>query len=336
MTTHQSIILKSFFFGLIWVFSLGSWVFGQAIHKDSSAIRSWATVCTVERGYINLADTTVRDNNSNRPTMGIEEDATGAADGRVISLGDGGSATYVLDDLIRDIEGPDFAVFENGFREQTPPQLWFLELAFVEVSSDGMHFVRFPSTSNTQTGTQVTTFGQLDTAAIYNLAGKYPVMYGTPFDLSQLQDSVKVDINNISHIRIIDVVGSLDPDFASYDSQGKPINDPFPTPFWTGGFDLDALAILDEATNTEVQGSGGEVRMEVFPNPVSAGQPVQIISHGQDPFSIKVLDSHGRPLTIPHSPFTIHHSPFTIHTPGLYFVIISTAQKQITKKLIVH
>ena len=32
--------------------------------------------------------------------------------------------------------------------------------------------------------------------------------------------------------------------YASYDSQGNIINDPFPTPFETGGFDLDAIGVI--------------------------------------------------------------------------------------------
>jgi hypothetical protein len=39
-------------------------------------------------------------------------------------------------------------------------------------------------------------------------------------------------------------VGSLDPDFRRLDSRGNPINDPWETPFETGGFDVDAVAWL--------------------------------------------------------------------------------------------
>ena len=59
----------------------------------------------------------------------------------IVCLGDGGSITMTFDNAIRDGEGFDFAVFENSFDEK------FLELAYVEVSSDGVNFVRFPNLS---------------------------------------------------------------------------------------------------------------------------------------------------------------------------------------------
>ena len=58
----------------------------------------------------------------------------------VVSLGNGGSITLTFAEPIRNGAGFDFAVFENGHVDT------FLELAFVEVSSDGAVFVRFDST----------------------------------------------------------------------------------------------------------------------------------------------------------------------------------------------
>ena len=46
-------------------------------------------------------------------------------------------------------------------------------------------------------------------------------------------------------IKIIDVVGSINESFATYDINGKPINDPYPTAFATGGFDLDAIGVIN-------------------------------------------------------------------------------------------
>ena len=101
-------------------------------------------------------------------------------------------------------EGYDFVVFENSLNDH------FLELAFVEVSSDGIHYVRFPATSNTPTDKQVGGFGSLDPTKINNLAGKYRIGWGTPFDLSEVEGDDKVDVNAIRYVKIIDVVGSID------------------------------------------------------------------------------------------------------------------------------
>jgi hypothetical protein len=49
--------------------------------------------------------------------------------------------------------GYDFAIFENGFPFGSGS--FYLELAFVEVSSDGKHFVRFNAISNTDTTQQI-------------------------------------------------------------------------------------------------------------------------------------------------------------------------------------
>jgi len=209
-----------------------------AMYSDSSAFKAWASGCVVDIGYVNFVDTTVTFQGSNRASYGFPEDATGTPDNFVISLGDRGVATLTSDYLIYDGEGPDFAVFENAFSDE------FLELGFVEVSSDGQHFVRFPAVSLTPEDPQVVTFGTLDATMIHNFAGKYRLFYGTPFDLSDLKDSAGINLDAITHIRIADVGGCVDSGFQSFDYQAHVINDPWPTPFNTSGFDLDAVGII--------------------------------------------------------------------------------------------
>jgi hypothetical protein len=119
-------------------------------------------------------------------SFGDPANALGPADGNathVVSLGDGGQITLSFAHPINDGPGPDLAVFENGF--VTSPVLAYLELAFVEVSTNGTDFVRFPSASLTQTTTQIGTFGTLDTTNIDGLAGKFQAGFGTPFDLAR-------------------------------------------------------------------------------------------------------------------------------------------------------
>jgi hypothetical protein len=232
-----------------------------AIHKDSSIFTLWASGCTVHRGYVDYTDTTISYGGSNRATFGKEADALEMPDENVVSLGDVGYALLTFDQLIKNGEGPDFAIFENGFSNE------FLELAFVEVSSDGERFIRFPSVSYTQTSGQIPTFGTLDATKINNLAGKYRILFGTPFDLSDIQDSTGIDLMAISHVRVIDVGGCIQPEFASLDSQGNPVNDPWPTFFHTGGFDLDAAGVI-HATNPGIH-EKGNVPVKLYPNPVS-------------------------------------------------------------------
>ena len=138
-----------------------------------------------------------------------------------VSLGDGGSALVTFERPIRNGEGPDFAVFENSFNDT------FLELAFVEVSSDGEHFVRFPATSLTPTDEQVSgAVGGVDATMLNNLAGKFRIGYGTPFDLEELAGSENLDIDSIVYVRIIDVIGTIDPQYATYDAYGPHLHQP--------------------------------------------------------------------------------------------------------------
>lgn len=211
-----------------------------AIDKDDSRITSWATGCQVVRGYQDIAIP-----NHGFVTFGTvqnvlnmaSEDATDA-----ISLGDGGCAVLTFDRPIVNGSGYDFAVFENSFSD------FFIELAFVEVSSDGERYVRFPAVSLTNSDTQIRTFATLDPTKLHNLAGKYRIGWGTPFDLEELRDSSDIDLMNIRFIRIIDVVGSIDPTYATHDASGNIINDPYPTDFFSGGFDLTGVAVINGGT----------------------------------------------------------------------------------------
>ena len=161
-----------------------------------------------------------------------------------VSLGDGGSITVTFAAPIRNGPGADFAVFENTFESGLTGG--FAELGFVDVSSDGVNFFRFAPVSLTQTATQVATFGTLDPTEIHNLAGKHTVDTGTPFDLAELASaSALLDVGRVTHVRITDVVGSINPLHARLDSLGNVINDPYTTPFATGGFDLNAVGVIN-------------------------------------------------------------------------------------------
>lgn len=205
-----------------------------ALYKDSSAFIDWAASCVVKRGLQDIAQAS-----SDTASVGSSANVIGEADGnKVVSLGDGGEAIVQFNGSIFDGQGPDFAIFENAFNAS------FLELAFVEVSSDGVNYFRFPAHSLTDTNTAVGSFGSVDASNVNNLAGKYQANYGTPFDLNELAGINGLDIQKITHIKIVDVVGSLDDTYATKDSAGNKINDQYPTPFPSGGFDLDAVGVI--------------------------------------------------------------------------------------------
>jgi hypothetical protein len=276
-----------------------------AIFKDSSVFVGWATGCKIQRGYIDISDTTFSYLGDNRANYGSEGSALGKADNAPVSLGDGGDAVVTFDRPVTNGPGYDFAVFENGLNDT------FLELAFVEVSSDGINFFRFPSVSNTQTAKQVSTFGILDATEINNLAGKYRALFGTPFDLEILAGVPGLDINRITHIKIVDVVGCIQPSFATYDSKGNIVNDPWPTPFNTCGFDLDALGVLHFTYSTEDQS------VFIFPNPVTDNVTINVLSGTF--FDLMISDGSGK--TVWNKEKVLNNSTLNLEflSAGIYF-----------------
>jgi len=208
-----------------------------AIAASDARIVAWAT------GFenVSLGPNTSADPNPYTGELYSPDKTLGPADATgfvhpVLPLGDGGQITLMFGLPITDGPGPDFAVFENGFSD------FFLELAFVEVSSDGVNFIRFPSVS--LTSGPVDSAGTLDATNLYNLAGKYRYGQGTPFDLNELSGfDPLLDTSAVTHVKIIDVIG----DGSTSDSLGNPVYDPFPNT-GTAGMDLDAVGVLHQAS----------------------------------------------------------------------------------------
>jgi hypothetical protein len=107
-----------------------------AVYKDDPAFGSWAS------GYIEPVDWGESLDEGWKTPLKALGMATGSITD-ICSLGRGGSITLTFDSPIPNRDGWDFAVFENGLSDT------FLELAYVEVSSDGSFFLRFDSDSLT-------------------------------------------------------------------------------------------------------------------------------------------------------------------------------------------
>lgn len=221
-----------------------------AIHMSSNAIVAWADGYTDVNYGADVSEEWKTPEKAKGPASGIYDD--------VVSLGRDGSLVLTFSGGIKDRPGADFVVFENGFND------YFLELAYVEVSSDGIHFVRFPNYSYTEAS--VPGFGNVETRLLAGLAGKYRQEYGTPFDLNELQkaqDAILsgqndfstdfinqfnatfplLDLDHVSHVRIRDVSGD---GLTSFDARGASIYDPYPT-ISSVGFDLEAIGVLHAA-----------------------------------------------------------------------------------------
>jgi hypothetical protein len=200
------------------------------------------------------------------PATGDQFDITGLGELNATALTGGaspGRITITFDPwLVSDGPGADFAVFENGFTG-------FMELAFVEVSSDGQNFARFPAASLTTNS--VPAYTPFDPTDVFNLAGKHHnnngESWGTPFDLRQLAShplviNQRVRLDAIRHVRLVDIPGRGD----FIDASGRPIYDPWPT-FASGGFDLEAVGMIH--ARVVLQHDSGSLHWSRVPNRVN-------------------------------------------------------------------
>lgn len=307
-----------------------------AMHKDSSAFIGWATSAEIVRGYVKISDTTFTytDNvsgiTSNHAFYGTTDNCLGQANGQFISLGDGGYITLQFASPIVNGEGHDFAVFENALIPNAVPNqdsIVFYELAFVEVSSNGVDFVRFPAVSHVPTDEQVGGFGYENSNLLTNLAGVFPVFYGYPFDLEELANEPNLDVNNITHVRLIDVVGSIDPQYGTYDSEGNIINDPFPTPFHSCGFDLDAVGVIHSQTSSVLDNIA--VNANVYPNPAN---DFVNLSADRD-FSVEIYNLMGQKVLCDSEKSTFFAMDISDFESGIYFVAFVFDDCRVVKKI---
>jgi hypothetical protein len=293
----------------------------DAISVNDTRFVAWATGCTINRGWMDIADTTL-----GKADLGEPQFVIGKPNAQSISLGDGGSVLLTFDAPIVNGEGPDFAVFENGFPDPLNDTLAFLELAFVEVSSNGVDFFRFPATSLMQDNIQINNDNYSNAIFYNNLAGKYINNYGTPFDLATLENTPGLDVNNITHVKIIDVIGNIDKVHSTYDQQGNVINDPYPTPFNSGGFDLKGIGVLHQGATPNGIASNSSLanNISVYPNPTQHN--LNLKQNHATALQYRISDITGKILLqgsteTTHCQIPVHHM-----VSGLYFIIIENEQ----------
>ena len=165
--------------------------------------------------------------------------ALGPAEGdplKVTSLGEGGSITLGFGQLIREGVGAELVIFENSFNDT------FLELAWVEVSSNGVDFARLPSQYLAQQS--LGPFSEQAPEQMMGLAGLTRAGWSPAFDLFSLEGhpmilTGRVNLDELRYVRVVDIKG----DGRALDSGGRPIYDPFQTAE-SAGFDLDGVGAL--------------------------------------------------------------------------------------------
>jgi hypothetical protein len=212
---------------------------------------------TALRAQVPYATTVVASDTNGGAGGGIFNpgNALGAPQGptHVHSLGNGGFLTLGFAQPIVNAPGADFLVGENAFLLAGSWWQTFAEVMFVEVSSDGVVFARFPAR---YFGPPVAPgpFGTVPTGTYAGLAGQTPVQLGAAdpqdvasaggdaFDLADLAGDPlvlgsQVDLGAITHVRLVDVQSGI-----ALDSTGVPIFDP-----GSGSADVDAITVIHPA-----------------------------------------------------------------------------------------
>jgi hypothetical protein len=189
----------------------------------------------------------------------------------VHSLGIGGDLTLGFALPIVDGPGADLIVGENPFRLAANGWTTFAEMMFVEVSSDGVHFARFPA-RYFGLPVQPGPFGTVQVGTYGNLAGQTPVLATMPgadvqdvveaggdaFDLADLSGDPLVllglvDLQAIAAVRLVDVVSGQ-----SVDSRGIPIFDP-----GSGSADVDAVTVIHQQGAVSANGPRVAISIQV-------------------------------------------------------------------------
>ncbi|MGB7159675.1 MAG: PEP-CTERM sorting domain-containing protein [Tepidisphaeraceae bacterium] len=186
----------------------------------------------------------------------------------VYNTGVGGSITLGFDDgptqrAIVNGAGADFIVFENPFNVGSNV---FAELVYVEVSTNGADFARFPVISNTPSAPGP--FGVINPSNVAGFGGVHPVAAnvvtnaispfdpavagGDAFDLAALAAhplvvAGTVDLEQIRYLRLVDVIGNG----LSFDNQATPHAIFDPTGSGNNGADLDAVSVINGAVVPE-------------------------------------------------------------------------------------
>jgi hypothetical protein len=164
------------------------------------------------------------------------EDVLGFGPGQGYSLGEGGDITLAFNVGIGNGPGDDFSVFDS-----TTPAAGGLinaSFAYVNVSSDGVHFFQFP-TKYTGPATNVPATGAVNSAWYQGFAGTVPTPSGDGFDLSALPNHANLNKNNVTQIKLVDVRSGIDKD-----SAGTIVRDRTGDT-WAAGFLADAVGVIN-------------------------------------------------------------------------------------------
>jgi hypothetical protein len=231
------------------------------------------------------------------------------------SLGTGGSLTLGFGVTLTDGPGADFTVFENGFYDLGLSGV-FAETAFVEVSSNGVDFARFPVVYDGPTG-PLPPFGTTAVGTFRGLTGGLAVLAnvdtntlsvvdptlsgGECFDLADLANdplvlSGMVDLAAIDYVRLVDLVEGVNVDafgMTIWDNGGS-----------ASSADVDSVSVLNHTGN---QGAGRPT-LEMY---IDAFDRLNIVFEDPDGLD-DIVDVNAAASQVPFSFVSVLHAFFVI------------------------
>ena len=127
---------------------------------------------------------------------------------------------------------------------------------------------------------------------------------------------------------MVDVIGAIDQSFTNLDSQGNQVNDPYPTPFPSGGFDLDAVGAINFIP-TAIEELNNRLNISFYPNPTK--NVVYFNFENQDQYKYLLTNMNGKAVS---NGLLNNELDLRYLKAGIYFIHISSNDKYIVKKII--
>ena len=126
---------------------------------------------------------------------------------------------------------------------------------------------------------------------------------------------------------MIDVVGFVDPTYGTQDSQGNYINDPYPTAFPSGGFDLDAVAVIHQGVQDIAENT--IPKLFVYPNPSNGNFTIKSSENG-----IYTITSTAGQVIVSAAFSTDFNVDLSNYPKGIYILQVNNGIQIVTYRLI--
>jgi hypothetical protein len=138
-------------------------------------------------------------------------------------------------------------------------------------------------------------------------------------------------------VKIIDVIGSVDSNFCNYDQYLNKINDPFPTPFPSSGFDLDAVGVINQGPLNIILENSENI-LENF-RVINGMVVFDLKSVQKADFKVEIFDLSGKIIfqkNYKNNLEATQNIDIQSFKNGIYLLNISTQSQSITQKFVLN